>query len=160
MRQIIEGVSIAISSIRASKARASLTILGIAIGVMVVMVMSSMVRGINYGVANIIEQLGPRTFYVVKFFQNGVVTRRSDLLKNPALTEDEGERLARLPSVERLILEQQSQVSVEHDNQARVGWRRMVATYFRADRLRISRNVHAPGPPSSTDRCPKSFLAK
>lgn len=117
MRQIVEGVSIAIGAIRASKSRAALTILGVSIGVMVVMVMSSMVRGVNYGVVNLIEQLGPRTFYVVKYFQNGVITRRSDLLRNPSLTELEAQRIMEVPTVERLVIDQQSQVSVEHGNQ-------------------------------------------
>ncbi len=41
MTSLIEGVVIALSSVRANKARAALTILGVAIGVMVVMVIAS-----------------------------------------------------------------------------------------------------------------------
>ena len=43
--QIFEGVGIALSSIGANKGRASLTILGVAIGVAVVMVIASMITG-------------------------------------------------------------------------------------------------------------------
>ena len=73
MTQLFEGVGIAISSLQANKARAALTILGIAIGVMVVMVIGSMISGINSGVAEIFEQLGPRTFFVQRSPQTGVV---------------------------------------------------------------------------------------
>jgi len=116
MQKIFEGAAIAIDSLRGNRARAGLTILGIAIGVTVVMVMSSMVRGINRGVVDIVEQLGPRTFYVFKFFQNGVITRRADLRRNPDLTEAEGERIAALPSIDLLVYEYQTQLGVEHDD--------------------------------------------
>jgi len=62
-----EGVGIAMDSLRSNKTRAALTILGIAIGVMVVMAMASTVKGINNTVDNILQQTGPTTFYVVRF---------------------------------------------------------------------------------------------
>jgi len=43
----VEGVSIALESIRANKGRAALTILGVAVGVFVVVALSSVVRGVN-----------------------------------------------------------------------------------------------------------------
>src|SRR3989337_1294911 len=48
-------------------------VLGIAIGVMVVMVIAAMVSGINKGVSDIFEQAGPRTFMVTRFFAGGIV---------------------------------------------------------------------------------------
>jgi putative ABC transport system permease protein len=65
-----EGIGIAFDSLRGNKTRAALTILGIAIGVMVVMAMAATVKGINSTVDTILEQTGPTTFYVVRFQGN------------------------------------------------------------------------------------------
>src|SRR3972149_2515547 len=98
MLALFEGVGIALDSLRSNKTRAALTILGIAIGVMVVMVIASMITGINRGVTEIFEQAGPRTFYVFRFFQGGVVVsdgsdEMSPWRQNPPLTVDEAERI-------------------------------------------------------------------
>ena len=55
-----EGVSLAFDAVRASKLRAALTILGIAIGVMVVIAMASMITGIQKSVSDIVLQAGPK----------------------------------------------------------------------------------------------------
>ena len=67
-----EGVTLAISAVRANKTRASLTILGIAIGVMVVIAMASAITGIQNSVSAIVERAGPKTFYVMRYFQAGI----------------------------------------------------------------------------------------
>ena len=59
-----EGVGIAIDAIRANKVRAALTILGIAVGVFVVVVISAAIHGINASVAKDFERAGPTTFFV------------------------------------------------------------------------------------------------
>jgi putative ABC transport system permease protein len=56
---LFEGVVIAIDALRANRVRAALTILGIAIGVFVVVVMSAAIHGINRGVASEFEKAGP-----------------------------------------------------------------------------------------------------
>ena len=66
-----EGVTIAIDSLRANKTRAALTILGIAIGVLVVVTMAATVKGINGTVDRILAQTGPTTFYVFRFEGSG-----------------------------------------------------------------------------------------
>jgi len=101
---IFEGVGIAIAALRANKMRAALTILGIAIGVMVVMVIAAIITGINNNVASLFEQAGSRTFYVVRFFQGGInVSDGSDEMspwrRRPHLTKEEAARVAQLPSV-------------------------------------------------------------
>jgi putative ABC transport system permease protein len=121
MTQLFEGVGIALSSLRANKVRAALTILGVAIGVMVVMVIGSMITGINRGVEDIFNQLGPRTFFVFRFFQAGIqVSDGSDEMspwrRNPPLTVEEGERLRLLPSVAFLIVDEGSGAEVEYGN--------------------------------------------
>ena len=70
-----EGVALAVGAMRASKTRAVLTILGVAIGVMVVIAMASMITGIKDSVSNIIMQSGPNTFYVMRYFRAGIDLR-------------------------------------------------------------------------------------
>ncbi len=55
-----EGVTLALDSVRANKMRASLTILGIAIGVMVVIAMASMITGIQRSVTDMVQRAGPK----------------------------------------------------------------------------------------------------
>ena len=62
-----EGVTIALDSIRANKVRAGLTILGIAVGVFVVVVISAAIHGINESVAKDFESTGPTTFFVSRY---------------------------------------------------------------------------------------------
>src|SRR3970040_2886756 len=105
MLALFEGVGIALDSLRSNKTRAALTILGIAIGVMVVMLIASMITGINQGVTEIFEQAGPRTFYVFRFFQGGVVVsdgsdETSPWRNYPPLTVEESERIAALPTID------------------------------------------------------------
>jgi putative ABC transport system permease protein len=101
---VFEGVGIAIAALRGNKTRAALTILGVAIGVMVVMVMAALINGINTDVARLFEEAGSRTFYVERFFQGGIhVSDGSDEMspwrRRPHLNADEAARLAALPSV-------------------------------------------------------------
>ena len=68
IRNVGEGVSIAVDSIRSNKLRSFLTILGVVIGVSTVMTIASMVQGIRTQIFNAIETAGPTAFYVVRFF--------------------------------------------------------------------------------------------
>jgi len=121
MTQLFEGVGIALSSLRASKARAALTILGIAIGVMVVMVIGSMITGINRGVEDIFNQLGPRTFFVFRFFQGGIVVsdgsdEMSPWRRNPPLTVAEAARIRALTSIQFVVEDEGSGARIEYGN--------------------------------------------
>src|ERR687895_1507424 len=64
---LFEGVSIALDSLRANKVRAALTIMGVAVGVFVVVVISAAIHGINASVAKDFESTGPSTFFVTRF---------------------------------------------------------------------------------------------
>src|SRR5690348_17953155 len=72
MTPLLEGVGIALESIKTSKARAALTILGVAIGVMVVMVIGAIISGFNKGVSDSLARMGPTTFWVGRFWQAGI----------------------------------------------------------------------------------------
>ena len=110
MTSIFEGVAIALSSLRANKVRATLTILGVAIGVAVVMVIGAMITGINRGVSDIFESLGPRTFFVFRAFQAGIQvddgTGDRPWRRNPPITVAEAERIQALASIDRAIVDE------------------------------------------------------
>lgn len=102
--RLLEGITMALDSVRANKVRAALTILGVAIGVMVVIAMASAITGINRSVTAILETAGPKTFFVYRFFQAGLnISDGSDELspwrKNPWLSVQEAEIIRQLPAV-------------------------------------------------------------
>ncbi|MEO5868414.1 MAG: ABC transporter permease [Gemmatimonadaceae bacterium] len=98
-----EGVTIALDSIRANKVRAGLTILGIAVGVFVVVVISAAIHGINDSVAKDFESAGPTTFFVSRFpisFEACDGTEATcKYRRNPPLTLTDVDAMAQLPSV-------------------------------------------------------------
>ncbi len=119
MTGLFEGVGIALDSLRGNKGRAALTILGVAIGVMVVMVIAAMISGINRSVSNIFESIAPRTFLVWRYFQAGVnVSDGSDASnpwrRNPVISEIEADRIALLPSVRYVTRRDESSATVEY----------------------------------------------
>ena len=115
-----EGVGIALDSLRANKVRAGLTILGVAIGVMVVIVIGSAITGINRSATAIIESLGPKTFYVFRYWSGGLnISDGSDELspwrRNPWLTREDAELIASLPSVSGVNIGEYSGGPVSYD---------------------------------------------
>ncbi len=114
-----EGVGIALQSIRASKGRAALTILGVAIGVAVVMIIASVITGINRGVTDLVEQLGPRTFFLVRSFEGGIDVSDEERLarrRRPPLTVDEANRIAQLSSIEFAVISEEWRSRVEFES--------------------------------------------
>src|SRR5262252_8526741 len=64
---LVEGVAIALESIKSNRVRAALTILGVAVGVFVVVVISAAIHGINASVAKDFERAGPKTFFLSRY---------------------------------------------------------------------------------------------
>jgi putative ABC transport system permease protein len=99
---ITEGVRIAVESIVGNKVRAGLTILGVAVGVFVVVVISAAVHGINTSVAKDFESSGPTTFFVTRYpitFEACDGTEDTCAwLRNPPISWSEVERLQELES--------------------------------------------------------------
>ncbi len=117
MIQLFEGVGIAIHSLKAAKARAALTILGIAIGVMVVVLMAAFITGVNVGVEDMLEQLGPRTFFVQRSPQTGVVFDDDQWYRAPPLTVEEAERINELPTISLVVVGEFASREVKFGNQ-------------------------------------------
>ena len=104
LSRMAEGVGIALDALRANKVRAALTILGVAIGVTVVIAIGSAITGINRSITAILEAAGPKTFYVQRYFSDGLeIDDGSDELspwrRMPWITPQEAEMIRRLPSV-------------------------------------------------------------
>lgn len=106
-----EGIGIALDSLRASKVRAALTILGVAIGVMVVIAMASAISGINRSITRELESAGPRTFFVYRYFQGGLnISDGSDELspwrKNPWLTVADADLIRQQPAIQDVSVDE------------------------------------------------------
>jgi putative ABC transport system permease protein len=121
LSRAFEGVGIALDSIRANKVRAFLTILGVAIGVMVVIAMASAITGINRSVQKELESLGPKTFFVQRYFQGGInISDGSDELspwrKMPWITVDEAKMIAKLPAVQYVVWNENASGPVSYED--------------------------------------------
>ena len=121
MAQMLEGVGIALESIKTSKARAALTILGVAIGVMVVMVIGAIISGFNKGVSDSLQRAGPTTFWVGRFWQAGIqISDGSDEMspwrRNPPLSVDDAKAIEKIPSVAFVAVDEGSNADVTYGN--------------------------------------------
>jgi len=101
---VVEGVGIAVDAIRSNKVRAALTILGVAVGVFVVVALSSATHGINRSVARDLESAGPTSFYVYRrpVSLTEVCDGTDDTCpwrRNPPVTLAEARGVASLPGV-------------------------------------------------------------
>jgi putative ABC transport system permease protein len=97
-----EIVSMSIDTLRTSKMRSALTVLGIVIGITSIVGMTSLIRGFDESLRDSIRQLGPTTIYVQKFSALSMASGRSfmDVLKRPNITMEDGRAIARdAPSV-------------------------------------------------------------
>ncbi len=102
LRNIGEGIAIALDAIRANKLRSSLTILGVVIGVTTVMAVASLVQGIRRQIFNAIEVAGPTTFYVIRFFSQTPVNPDRlpyEVRIRPVLQRSDAEAIRRMPEV-------------------------------------------------------------
>ncbi|MBI1809435.1 MAG: ABC transporter permease [Gemmatimonadetes bacterium] len=118
LRMSMEGVFIALDAMRANKVRAGLTILGVAVGVFVVVVISAAVHGINESVAQQFQAAGPTTFFVQRYpivFENCHDSGDSCKWRsNPSLTFAEADLLKGLESVGEVAIQQGWGASVKY----------------------------------------------
>jgi putative ABC transport system permease protein len=115
---MLEGVGIALASLRAHKVRAALTILGVAIGVMVVMVIGALIAGFDKGLSDMLASLGPKTFYVGRFWGGAQHEDENDpnpWRRRPPLTIREAERLEALPTIKFVVVDENGSADVEFE---------------------------------------------
>lgn len=102
LEQYGENLRIAMETLRVSKLRSALTILGVVIGVATVMTMASLVEGLRSQIIRTVEIAGPTTFYVLKAYSNTPVNPDNPpvwIRVRPDLSEEEAELIARLPEI-------------------------------------------------------------
>jgi putative ABC transport system permease protein len=89
----VETLRLALDSLRAHKLRSFLTLLGVILAVMTLVVVMSVVAGMNFYVADKIANLGANVFIVDRF---GIITSQDAWIKaqkRPLITMDDYERL-------------------------------------------------------------------
>ena len=112
-----EGIVIALDSLRANKLRAALTILGVAIGVMVVMAMAAAIKGINNAVDDVFKQTGPTTFFVFRMQGGQDADDDEDAPQwwdYPSLTPADAAMIAALPSIDGVLMGDDNQFRVTY----------------------------------------------
>ena len=98
---IYENLKMALSTLRANKLRSFLTVTGVMIGVITVMLISSIISGVDTAVKTELESYGTNSIYVIKFNSGihiGRLSREERMRKE--LTYDDAIALQQLPSVE------------------------------------------------------------
>ena len=99
---IYENLKMALDTIRGNKLRSFLTVIGVVIGVITVMLISSIISGIDLAVTKQIESFGTRSIFVYKFSVGlGPPTREER--KRKSLTIEDADAIRNVPSIEYSI---------------------------------------------------------
>ncbi len=99
-----ENLRMALDTLRSNKLRSFLTIVGVVVGVITVMLISSIISGINVAVEKQVESFGTRSIFLYKFnigFSHGRRTQEERMRK--PLTFDDAEAIKNLASIETAV---------------------------------------------------------
>ena len=98
---IVENLWLALGTLRANKLRSFLTVIGVIIGVVTVMLIASIIAGVDTAVTKEVESFGTRSMYISKYNPGIHVGRlsREERMRKP-LTYDDSIALSKLPAVE------------------------------------------------------------
>jgi putative ABC transport system permease protein len=117
-----EGVGIAWEALRSNKVRATLTILGVVIGVATVIGMSALITGLRTSITGQLEALGPKNFVVERWDQTQVQFVSDGTNRpwegKPPLTLNEAELLRTLPSIQSVSVNVQTNADVRFGSQS------------------------------------------
>jgi len=110
-----ENIGIAIDTLRVSKLRSGLTILGVVIGVATVMAMAAIVQGVRQQIVHTIEIAGPTTFYVTRSATPVNPGNPPPEIRNrPEIKADEAERIRMLPGIAYAAIWGQAQARMDY----------------------------------------------
>jgi putative ABC transport system permease protein len=115
-----EGLLIAFDAMRANAIRSSLTILGVAVGVSVVVAIAALITGIRTSVMDAFEAGGPDNFMVMRFDITAVRfsdagNRRPPWWNKPELLPAEAKVLERLPTIEAALFTFPFSIDMDYD---------------------------------------------
>ncbi|MSR37208.1 MAG: FtsX-like permease family protein, partial [Gemmatimonadetes bacterium] len=104
---LAEGFRIALDTIRGNPVRSALTILGVAVGVAVVVLLAAFVTGLRSSIEESFESSGPRNFMITRFdftaARGGYGTGRPPWWDKPVIVPLEADRVAQLDGVESAL---------------------------------------------------------
>jgi putative ABC transport system permease protein len=99
-----ENLKMAFDTLKGNKLRSLLTIVGVVVGVITVMLISSIISGINVAIEKQVESFGTRSIFLYKYnigFGNGRRTQEERMRK--PLTVDDAEAIKNLASIETAV---------------------------------------------------------
>src|ERR1700729_667140 len=134
-----ETVTMALDTLRANKLRSGLTILGIVIGVMTVIIISSVINGLNSSVAGLVESLGTNVIWVFRFPVIGV-RPTTEMLTRKQLTYDEAMAMKELPHVVAVTrgLQYRDNSGVEGTVAVKAGTKKIEGTTLEGDTASVT----------------------
>jgi putative ABC transport system permease protein len=134
-----ETIKMALDTLRTNKLRSGLTILGIVIGVMTVIIISSVVNGLNSNVASLVESLGTNVIWVFRFPVIGV-RPTTEMLTRKQLTYDDAMAMKELPHVIAVTpgLQYRDNSGVEGTVAVKAGTKKMEGTTLEGDTASVT----------------------
>ena len=117
LRNLDEGVAVALNTLGTNKLRSFLTILGVVIGVSTVMLMASIVDGVRTQIFNSLNAASPNAFYVIRFFSQTPLNPDNlpyEVRIRPVLSEADARAIAQAPDIRHAGLWNQSFNRIEY----------------------------------------------
>jgi putative ABC transport system permease protein len=98
----VEILTMAVDTLRGNKLRSALTVLGIVIGIMSIVGMTSLIRGFDQSLRASIETIGPDTIFVAKFSAVSLASGKTfqEMIQRPNMTPQDADAIGNLPSIE------------------------------------------------------------
>jgi putative ABC transport system permease protein len=129
-----ETITMALDTLRANKLRSGLTILGIVIGVMTVIIISSVINGLNSSVSGLVESLGTNVIWVFRFPVIGV-RQTTEMLSRKQMTYEDAMAMKDLPHVVAVSpgLQYRDQRGVQGTVAVKYGTKKMEGTTLEGD---------------------------
>ena len=91
--EVVENLSVALDTLRASKVRSGLTILGIVIGVTTVISVASIIDGLNGEIKERVQKLGSNTLFITRIPPMQNATRLPEKIRVRKYLQDDGRGL-------------------------------------------------------------------